>query len=216
MDNLHIKFKDRIFFIAIKYIIVMIIWLIYLTCRVNFTTSNFKDKPCVVVFWHGRITMMSFAYRHWWGKNRKGKVIISNHKDGEIIASAGSLFGIEAIRGSSSKGGARALMNSFKEIKNGVDVIITPDGPRGPKHSIADGAVAISQKKDLKVYSLNYEASRFWKFKSWDEMILPKPFSVINFSLSEPIDLTGLSMDDAKELIHFKLNEQSRQDSKFS
>lgn len=153
--------------------------------------------------------MMSFAYRHWWSKafnkQKQGKVIISDHKDGEIITQIISKFGIGAIRGSSSKGGARALINAFKEIRNGVDVIITPDGPRGPKHSVADGAVIIAQKQHLEIYALNYEASKFWQFKSWDEMILPKPFSTIYYSLSKPFSVENLELDAAKEKIKNEL-----------
>lgn len=207
------KSSLKLFFI--KWIAYLVIWIIYLTCKKKFTPTNLPSKPCVVVFWHGRLAMMSFAYRHWWSKTfnkqKQGKVIISDHKDGEIITQIISKFGIGAIRGSSSKGGARALINAFKEIRNGVDVIITPDGPRGPKHSVADGAVIIAQKQHLEIYALNYEASKFWQFKSWDEMILPKPFSTIYYSLSKPFSVENLELDAAKEKIKnelFKLAEK--------
>lgn len=163
--------------------------------------------------------MMSFAYRRWWLRDfdskRRAKVIISDHKDGEIITRVISHFGIGAIRGSSFKGGARALMGAIKEIKNGTDVIITPDGPRGPLHSVADGAVILAQRLNLDIYALNYEASSFWKFRSWDEMVLPKPFSRINYSLSAPLNLTGLSLDAGKEAIRQLLFASAEQDIKF-
>lgn len=162
---------------------------------------------------------MSFAYTRWWrrdhGDKKQGKVIISDHKDGEIITRIISHFGIGAIRGSSSKGGARALINAFNEIKNDTDVIITPDGPRGPLHSISDGAVVIAQKKNLEIYLLNYEASRFWQLGSWDKMIIPKPFSTINFSLSEAINIQNLELDEAKNLLKQELFAASKRDSKF-
>ena len=162
--------------------------------------------------------MMSFAYRRWWLRDfgkRRAKVIISDHKDGEIITRVISRFGIGAIRGSSFKGGARALMGAIKEIKSGTDVIITPDGPRGPLHSVADGAVILAQRLSLDIYALNYEASSFWKFRSWDEMVLPKPFSRINYSLSAPLNLTGLSLDAGKEAIRQLLFASAEQDVKF-
>lgn len=211
--------KRRLFFCALEYLIFILIWCIFLTCRVKFTPAKLPAKPCVVVFWHGRLAMMSFAYRRWWlqdfGGKRRGKVIISDHKDGEIITRVISHFSIGAIRGSSFKGGARALIGAFSEIKKGADVIITPDGPRGPLHSVADGAVSIAQRASLDVYALNYEASRFWKFKSWDEMILPKPFSRINFSLSEPLNLAGLSTEAGKEAIARLLFASAERDAKF-
>ena len=180
MDKLSLK--KRLFFRVAEYLIFILIWCIFLTCRVKFTPTKLPEKPCVVVFWHGRLAMMSFAYRRWWlqdfGGKRRGKVIISGHK-------------------------------------KGTDVIITPDGPRGPLHSVADGAVSIAQRASLDVYALNYEASRFWKFKSWDEMILPKPFSRINFSLSEPLNLAGLSTEAGKEAIARLLFASAERDAKF-
>ena len=148
-----------------------------------------------MLFWHGRLALMSFAYVHWWknGQNpqRRAKVIISDHKDGEIIA----------IRGSSSKGAVKALAQSFRELKSGTDVIITPDGPRGPYHSIADGAVVIAQKQNAQIQILNYEASKFWQLKSWDKMIIPKPFSEISYTLSPPFSVTDMALEAARELI---------------
>ena len=217
MDKLSLK--KRLFFRASEYLIFILIWCIFLTCRVKFTPTKLPEKPCVVVFWHGRLAMMSFAYRRWWlrdfGGKRRAKVIISDHKDGEIITRVISHFGIGAIRGSSFKGGARALMGAIKEIKSGTDVIITPDGPRGPLHSVADGAVILAQRLNLDIYALNYEASSFWKFRSWDEMVLPKPFSRINYSLSAPLNLTGLDLDAGKEAIRQLLFASAEQDVKF-
>ncbi|WP_298978469.1 lysophospholipid acyltransferase family protein [uncultured Campylobacter sp.] len=217
MDKLSLK--KRLFFRVAEYLIFILIWCIFLTCRVKFTPTKLPGKPCVVVFWHGRLAMMSFAYRRWWlrdfGGKRRAKVIISDHKDGEIITRVISHFGIGAIRGSSFKGGARALMGAIKEIKSGTDVIITPDGPRGPLHSVADGAVILAQRLNLDIYALNYEASSFWKFRSWDEMVLPKPFSRINYSLSAPLNLTGLSLDAGKEAIRQLLFASAEQDVKF-
>lgn len=215
MESLSKKVK---FFIA-EWGVFVLIWLIYLTCKKNFTPSKLPEKPCVVVFWHGRLAMMSFAYRNYWGKDfgykKQGKVIISDHKDGEIITRVIKHFKIGAIRGSSRKNAARALVSAFREIDSGVDVIITPDGPKGPLHSVADGAVIIAQKKNLEIYTLNYEADKFWQFKSWDEMILPKPFSTINFSLSKPFSVANLELNDAKELIQKKLWMAKDRDSKF-
>ncbi|QKF64138.1 lysophospholipid acyltransferase family protein [Campylobacter corcagiensis] len=210
--------KKAKFFIA-EWVIFFLIWLIYLTCKKTFTSTKLPQKPCVVVFWHGRLAMMSFAYRRYWGKDyeykKQGKVIISDHKDGEIITRVISHFGIGAIRGSSRKNAARALISAFREVDGGTDVIITPDGPKGPLHSVADGAVIIAQKKDLEIYALNYEASKFWKFKSWDEMILPKPFSTINFSLSKPFSVANLTLEEGKTKIQQELFKAREQDSKF-
>lgn len=127
--------------------------------------------------------------------------MISDHKDGEIIARVISFFSIDAIRGSSSKGAVKALAQSFRELKSGIDVIITPDGPRGPYHSVADGAVVIAQKQNAPIQILNYEASKFWQLKSWDKMIIPKPFSKISYTLSPPFSVTDMALEAARGLI---------------
>ncbi|WP_169754139.1 lysophospholipid acyltransferase family protein [Campylobacter curvus] len=197
------------------YLIYALMWLIFLTCKKSYRDNGVKvpQNGCVVVFWHGRLAFMSYAYKKWWQPTKKlAKVIISDHKDGELITRVMKLFNIGAIRGSSSKGGAKALIGALRDIKSGTDVIVTPDGPRGPRHSVADGAVIIAQKTNSEIYVLNYEASSFWEFKSWDKMILPKPFCKINFSLSRPFDVNALSIEAAKERIQNELWTASQKD----
>ncbi|MCD8213060.1 MAG: DUF374 domain-containing protein, partial [Campylobacter sp.] len=159
--------KKRIFIDISVYLIYALIWLIFLTCKKKYSPTKLPNYGCVVVFWHGRLGMMSFAYRKWWGQNfhgkKTGKVIISDHKDGEIITRIIKFFNIGTIRGSSSKGGAKALIESLRDIKNGIDIIITPDGPRGPRHSVADGAVIVPQKTDSEKYVQQYEPSSLWE-----------------------------------------------------
>ena len=203
--SLWAKFKRSVFINLAPRIIYFFIWIIFLTCKKSFSKTNLTNEPCVVLFWHGRLALMSFAYVHWWtnGQNpqRRAKVMRSDHKDGEIIARVISFFGIGAIRGSSSKGAVKALAQSFRELKGGTDVIITPDGPRGPYHSVADGAVVIAQKQNAQIQILNYEASKFWQLKSWDKMIIPKPFSKISYTLSPPFSVMDMALEDARELI---------------
>ena len=127
--------------------------------------------------------------------------MISHHNDGELIARLIHLYGLNVIRGSTFRGASTALRSAFKVLEQKDDIVITPDGPRGPRHSISDGAILIAQKKNVKIRIANYEASRFWEFKSWDKMILPKPFSRLIYSLSEPFDVSNLEKDEAKVLI---------------
>ena len=203
--SLWAKFKRNVFINLAPRIIYFFIWIIFLTCKKSFSKTNLTNEPCVVLFWHGRLALMSFAYVHWWtnGQNpqRRAKVMISDHKDGEIIARVISFFSIDAIRGSSSKGAVKALAQSFRELKSGIDVIITPDGLRGFYYSVADGAVVIAQKQNAPIQILNYEASKFWQLKSWDKMIIPKPFSKISYTLSPPFSVTDMALEAARGLI---------------
>ena len=131
--------------------------------------------------------------------------MISQSKDGEIISKIYAFFGVESIRGSSSKGATKALISTIKEIKSGCDVALTPDGPRGPRFSIADGVIAIAQKSGAKIVVLNSQPSKYWQFKSWDKFILPKPFGKINFYMSEPFDIANLEFEEARNCIKDKM-----------
>lgn len=188
-------------------------WLLFLTCKKIYLGQRVEHKPFVILFWHGRLALMPFAFKHFKHKDKKAYVMISRHKDGELIARNIKFFGINSIRGSSSKGSASVLKQAFKVIDQNDDILITPDGPRGPFRSIADGAVLIAQKKNVPVLLLNYEASAFWQFSSWDKMILPKPFSTLRYRISEPLELANLSLEAAKQKIQEKFAMISQMDS---
>ena len=207
------KFVNKFSLKFIEISLLFLIKILYFTCRVNFNDNKLPSRPCVVLFWHGRLAMMAFAFSRFWRKDygtRMAKVIISDHKDGEIITRIISHFGIGAVRGSSRKNAARALISALREIDNGNDIIITPDGPKGPYRFISDGAVIIAQKKECEICILNYEISRFWQLKSWDKMIIPKPFSRISYFLGDPFRVDGLNLDVAKERIKKKMQECER------
>jgi lysophospholipid acyltransferase (LPLAT)-like uncharacterized protein len=131
--------------------------------------------------------------------------MISQSKDGEIISKIYSLFGVESIRGSSSKGGTKALISTIKEIKSGNDVALTPDGPRGPRFSVADGVIAIAQKSAAKIVVLNSKPTKYWQFKSWDKFVLPKPFGRVDFYMSEPFDISEMGFEEARDFIKNKM-----------
>lgn len=188
-------------------------WLLFLSCKKIYLGQKLEHKPFVILFWHGRLALMPFAFRYFQHKAKKAYVMISKHKDGELIAQNIKLFGIHSIRGSSSKGAIIALKQAFKVLDKKDDVLITPDGPRGPFQSVSDGAVLIAQKKKVPLLLLHYEASRYWQFKSWDKMILPKPFSQLRYRLSAPLSVQNLELDEAKALIVKKFAMIVKEDS---
>lgn len=205
------KFKQKFYIFFSVYFIYVFIKLIFFTCKKRYLIGKLpKDKGSVVLFWHGQLGFMCFVYKCIWDNVQKhGKVIISDHKDGEIITKIIDKFGIGTLRGSSSKGGAKVLIDALRQIKQGTDIVITPDGPRGPRHSVADGAVVISQKTNSDIYVLNYEIDNFWELKSWDKMIIPKPFSTIKFTLSKPFNVKDLSLSEAKRKIQLQMWQES-------
>jgi len=199
--------KRKILSFVIPPILYILIRLIHLTVKKRFhLPKHVPNEPFMVAFWHGKLLLAPFIYKKL-RKNVRIGVIISDHFDGEMIAKTMGFFGFETIRGSSSKGGIKALKESFGRINDGYDIAITPDGPRGPYQSLADGIVSISQKKSLQVVAFNYTASAFWELKSWDRFMIPKPFSTVDFYACEPFSIQGLEKEEAKAIIKEKLNE---------
>ncbi len=183
----------------------LLVKFIYFTSKKVFHHPNINnDDSFVVAFWHGELLMQPFNYQKLKPMS-KVSAMISEHKDGEAITKTVEYLGIHSIRGSSSKGAAKVLISAIKELKAGNDIAITPDGPRGPRHSIADGIVAISQKTNAKILIFNCKPSKYWQFKSWDKFIVPKPFGKLEFFIQEPLDISGLEMNKAKELIKEKM-----------
>ncbi len=197
--------KRKILFAFAPPVAHALIRLLYWSCRKRFHLPGKRcEAPCLVAFWHGEILMNPFLYREFM-RDIPIALMISEHFDGELIARTAAYFGFDFVRGSSSKGAIKVLKESFRLIDRGVSLAITPDGPRGPRHSVADGIIAIAQKKDLPIVAYRYKASRYWQMKSWDRFIIPKPFSRLDFYASEPFYVTGLSREEARKVIKERL-----------
>lgn len=192
----------------LPFLLQLIVRLIYLSNKkvYHYTSSLKNDESIIVAMWHGDLLMQPLNYRAFRPKGEV-KVIVSEHRDGKLIRKVVEYLGVGAIDGSSSKGGAKALINAIKNLKQGIDVAITPDGPRGPLYSVADGIVALSQKTGAKIVSLSSKPSKYWQMKSWDKFIVPKPFGTIEFFTGEPFLVEDLSMEEAKKVIFEKLME---------
>lgn len=210
-----VKFKSRILIFLARNLIFLFIKFLKLTCDIKFK-GEIPNFPCVVVFWHSRLALMILSYEHYYKNYKKTiKVMISSHKDGKIISDVIAKFGVGTIVGSTFRGKISALKNSIDLINGGDDLGITPDGPRGPVNSISDGAILIAKNTNTKICVVNYEASAFWQLNSWDKMIIPKPFSKVNFSVSPPIEVSNIDIIDAKELIKDALMKAKVDDSVF-
>ena len=178
-----------------------VIKFLYLTNKKEFIAPKTIDKsPFIMACWHGELLMIPYAYTYY-KKEPKVKLVISEHFDGDLIAKTLSFFKFSSIRGSSTRGGVKALINAIKELKNGYDLGITPDGPRGPRHEVADGIVVMAQKANVDVVLVQIKPTKYWQLNSWDKFIIPKPFGVIKYYISKPIDLKDLELDEAKKII---------------
>lgn len=147
-----------------------------------------SGRQRIFAFWHGRLLGLPGL-----GKlvtpvsGKQLYILISRHSDGRLIAEAIKWFGIESVAGSSSKGGREAINALLSVAEEGHHLGITPDGPRGPVHECKFGVVALSQKAQIDIVPVAYSVDRKWKLRSWDGMIVPKPFARATLVFGEPI-----------------------------
>lgn len=157
-------------------------------------------EPPVVVFWHGEIMAVAWAHR-----GRGMAPLISRHADGEVIARIAEGLGYRTIRGSTSRGGVRALLETAQYVNDGITVGFTPDGPRGPRHVFAPGALIVAQRTGRPIIALGATASRAWRLRSWDRHLVPKPFATVTIRYSAPEYVNaGEARDAVKEQARFE------------
>jgi lysophospholipid acyltransferase (LPLAT)-like uncharacterized protein len=157
-----------------------------------------RNEPFIVVFWHGEIVPVTWIHR-----GRGIAPLISQHADGEVIARIVERLGYRTVRGSTTRGGVRALLETAQYVNDGITVGFTPDGPRGPRHVFAPGALIVAQRTGRPIIALGVTASRAWHLKSWDRHLIPKPFATVTVRYSEPQFVQAVDARDA-------VNEQSR------
>ena len=179
----------------------LLIRVLYLTNKKVFhAPKNLGDENFIMACWHGELLMIPYAYTYY-KKNPKVKLVISEHFDGNLIAKTLNKFGFETIRGSSTRGGVKALIESIKSLKDGYDLGITPDGPKGPRHKVHDGIVVMAQKAKVKIVLVEIKPTKYWQISSWDKFVIPKPFGEIHYHISDFIDVSDMKLEDAKSVI---------------
>jgi lysophospholipid acyltransferase (LPLAT)-like uncharacterized protein len=114
-----------------------------------------EGKPIIIAFWHGRQLMMPLAYR-----GSSASILISQHRDGEIIARIMKYFGFASIRGSSTRGGGQAVRQLLKVAHQGQDLVITPDGPRGPACRVQTGVMYLAKLTGFPIVPLTFACSK--------------------------------------------------------
>lgn len=147
----------------------------------------------------------AYRYIH---KKHKASAIISQHYDGSLIAGTLAFLGIRPLRGSSKKGATKVLLEAFRAVKSGEEVLVTPDGPRGPRHSMSDGAIGLAVKSKLPIFMLNFQCSHYWQLKSWDGFVIPKPFGKVDFYIRS-VSLEGMELEEARVDLRSKMLEHT-------
>jgi lysophospholipid acyltransferase (LPLAT)-like uncharacterized protein len=154
--------------------------------------------------WHNRLLIFPFVLRRFFF-NRQGAALISASRDGELLADAIKRFGFDVVRGSSSRLGASAILQLTDVLASGRDVVITPDGPRGPAYEIGPGIIFLAQKSGSAVLPMNMEYSSCWRIKSWDRFFVPRPFTAVRVIIGPPHRVRSTSTADEFEAERLRL-----------
>lgn len=186
---------------TVRWIVRLGVWLIR-ALAVTWRMTTVNGEPLArarrdgtrVIFalWHGELLPLL-----WHQRGENVAIVISEHRDGEIIARIAESLGYATVRGSSSKGGSRALIGLMREIDAGRDGAITPDGPRGPARVFAPGAAVAAQRTGALIAPIRAQASRAWRLRSWDRFLIPKPFARVTVSLGPLTGVQAASPRDA-------------------
>jgi hypothetical protein len=187
--------------IFVPYLASLLIRFLYFTNKKTFySPDTMSDEPLIFACWHGELLMLPYLYKKY-RKKPHAKVLISNHFDGLLISKTIKYFGLDTIAGSTNRNAAKALIQGIKAIKDGYDIGITPDGPKGPLHSMSDGLIVMAQKTNTKIVLINIQPTKYWQINSWDKFIVPKPFGRLNYYSTSPIDISELGMEDARSFL---------------
>jgi lysophospholipid acyltransferase (LPLAT)-like uncharacterized protein len=146
--------------------------------------------------WHDRVGLLAYIYERYL-RDRPAYAFISLSRDGQFIADVAARFGVKAVRGSSSRKGSRAALSAVRVARDpGADLVITPDGPRGPRHEIQPGLLRLAQTTQRPIVAVSYELGWKFRLKSWDRFQVPLPFSTCRLVTRGPISVPdGLPED---------------------
>ena len=162
------------------------------------------NENYIGALWHNRLLIFPFVLRRFFS-NRGGAALISASRDGELLADAIKRFDFDVVRGSSSRLGARAILQLTGVLASGRDVVITPDGPRGPAYELGPGIIFLAQKSGAPVVPVNMEYSSYWRLKSWDRFILPRPFSKVRVIIGQSHHVRSTSTPEEFETERLRL-----------
>jgi lysophospholipid acyltransferase (LPLAT)-like uncharacterized protein len=210
------NWKDRILLQIIPRIYVWVLRLFSLTIRKKYLHEEHpkefwnRGRYIIIPFWHQRLLMMPFL-RH---SGRVG-MMISQHRDGEFIARAVKQFGVETVRGSTTRGSLSALRGMIRLFRSGANLAITPDGPQGPKHVVQIGVIELARQTGAPILPVTYSASRKKVLASWDNFILPFPLCRVAYLWGEPLfvprNADKVRMEECRRLLQERMRQISEE-----
>ena len=178
----------------------MLLRVLYSTWRVReindagWRTLRAQQRPFIFALWHGQLLPLVVQHR-----SQGIRILISEHRDGEIIAQIAERLGLASIRGSTTRGAARALLAMCDALVSGHEVAVTPDGPRGPARSFASGAIVAAHRSGAPIVAIGVSVSSAWHLRSWDAFMIPKPFARVTIAYSDPMSVEAPNSRAAAE-----------------
>lgn len=186
---------------TIKSVITAIGW----TCKFRIEGKNnlidtAAKSKCIIIAWHNRVGLISEIIQRIAPKNFYA-AMISNSRDGEIISVIANSFKHGRSIRVPHDARSAALHSMITQLKYGKEImIVTPDGPRGPRYKIKPGVVIAAKETQANVIPLTWNASNVWRFRTWDQLMLPKPFSTITVKIGNPLTVTDTVEEDTEKL----------------
>ena len=141
-------------------------------------------RPHVFLLWHEALLPLLWQHRH-----QGVAIVVSEARDGQYLSDLALKLGYGAVRGSSTRGGARALLGAVRQLQAGRAVAFTPDGPRGPRRELKPGVIAAAQRGGGAIVPIHAEADRAWRLHSWDRFMIPKPLARVRITYGLPFEV---------------------------
>jgi hypothetical protein len=169
--------------------------------RSGLETSK-RSNPVIFCIWHNRLAFSMIVHRKFPGPLT---ALVSASKDGAMLAAVLKAFGVEHVRGSTSRRGPQALLELAKRGGGGSDLAVTPDGPKGPRYVAQKGVISLAQVTGLPIVPVTCNAARKISLRSWDQFQIPLPFSRCEIILHEPIQVTREAGEGEREQLRKQL-----------
>jgi lysophospholipid acyltransferase (LPLAT)-like uncharacterized protein len=200
-----VKIRSRLLTKVIVFFGVTLVRLLFKTCRLRAVAEADGSNPYestgerryLYCIWHDQILMTVFG-----GRPKKMAGLVSGHQDGSYLAEAMKLVGIAAIRGSSKRGGSRAMRELLQRVRE-FHVAITPDGPRGPRRKMKTGIVFLASHSGRAIIPTAYACRHGWRIRgNWTDMMIPWPFTVIHARGGLPFVVpSGIERDELERYV---------------
>jgi lysophospholipid acyltransferase (LPLAT)-like uncharacterized protein len=162
-----------------------------------------RGERAVLAFWHNRLLVLPVI-----GADAPMCIMVSQHRDGELATHLLGTWGVTTVRGSASRGAVGGFLRLVDAFRRGNNMAVLPDGPRGPRYVVKPGVIHLAKAVDAPIYPLAYATARAWRLKSWDRLIVPKPFSRIRIAVGQPLPVPPDAGPDQLAALRAELEER--------